>query len=63
MPRRLMVRLRILIPSIEVRILAGHPGFPKFSDRSLRQLFRHNRTRVSWVGQTVERVRLTGYIL
>ena len=25
MPRRLMVRLRILIPSIEVRILAGHP--------------------------------------
>lgn len=29
MPRRLMVRLRILIPSIEVRILAGHPIFPK----------------------------------
>src|SRR3546814_76544 len=25
LPRRLMVRLRILIPSIEVRILAGHP--------------------------------------
>ena len=25
MPRRPMVRLRILIPSIEVRILAGHP--------------------------------------
>ena len=25
MPRRLMVRLRTLNPSIEVRILAGHP--------------------------------------
>src|SRR3546814_21142780 len=26
-PRRLMVRLRFLIPPIEVRILAGHPDF------------------------------------
>lgn len=25
LPRRLMVRLRFLIPTIEVRILAGHP--------------------------------------
>ena len=27
MPRRLMVRLRTLTPSIEVRILTGHPVF------------------------------------
>ena len=26
LPRRLMVRLRTLTPSIEVRILTGHPG-------------------------------------
>ena len=29
MPRRLMVRQRILTPPIEVRILAGHPALPK----------------------------------
>src|SRR4051812_23329847 len=28
-PRRLMVRLRTLTPSIEVRILAGHPLFER----------------------------------
>ena len=28
LPRRLMARLRTLTPSIEVRILAGHPAFP-----------------------------------
>jgi hypothetical protein len=26
-PRHLMVRYRILIPFIEVRVLAGHPDF------------------------------------
>ena len=29
LPRRLTARLRILIPSIEVRILAGHPFHPR----------------------------------
>ena len=29
LPDRLMVRLRTLTPSIEVRILVGHPGFPQ----------------------------------
>ena len=31
LPRRLMVRLRTLTPSIEVRILTGHPAFSKMA--------------------------------
>ena len=31
MPRRLMVRLRTLTPSIEVRILTGHPALPNLT--------------------------------
>lgn len=33
MPRRLMVRLRTLTPSIEVRILTGHPSTASLIDK------------------------------
>src|SRR5215213_9889661 len=35
LPRRLMVRLRTLTPSIEVRILAGHPTAERLRERRL----------------------------
>lgn len=40
LPRRLMARQRILIPFIEVRILAGHPTFLQFRPVQRRCLHR-----------------------